>query len=166
MRDGYRVLDADRHVIEPTEMWKSYLAPEFRSRAPYFEEPSSREPVGDRLARLGAKGLLPLTPLLMLGGEPVMHKLSERARIELAVARNQRAGRDPGGHRPESQLQHMGRVGIDVGFLFPTYTHYLVNIDGMDPALAAAFASAYNTWLHEYCARAPDRLFGVGAGIE
>jgi len=32
MKDGYRVIDADRHIIEPSDLWDRYLEPEFRGR--------------------------------------------------------------------------------------------------------------------------------------
>jgi len=34
MRDGYRVIDADGHIIEPSGLWSDYIAAEFRDRAP------------------------------------------------------------------------------------------------------------------------------------
>ena len=34
MKDGYRVVDADAHVIEPGDLWERYIAPEYRDRAP------------------------------------------------------------------------------------------------------------------------------------
>ena len=34
MKDGFRVVDADAHVIEPGDLWARYFAPEYRDRAP------------------------------------------------------------------------------------------------------------------------------------
>lgn len=34
MLKGYKIIDADSHVIEPVEMWAKYLDPEFRQFAP------------------------------------------------------------------------------------------------------------------------------------
>ena len=33
MKDGFRVVDADAHVIEPGDLWERYIAPEYRDRA-------------------------------------------------------------------------------------------------------------------------------------
>src|SRR5205814_4175883 len=38
MRDGYRVIDADGHIIEPSGLWSDYIAAEFRDRAPQLED--------------------------------------------------------------------------------------------------------------------------------
>jgi len=34
MLHGYKILDADSHVFEPTQMWAKYLSPEFKQFAP------------------------------------------------------------------------------------------------------------------------------------
>ena len=33
MNNGFAVIDADRHVMEPSDLWDHYLEPEFRGRA-------------------------------------------------------------------------------------------------------------------------------------
>ena len=32
MRDGFRVIDADRHILEPSDLFDRYLAARFRGR--------------------------------------------------------------------------------------------------------------------------------------
>jgi len=32
MRDGFKVIDADRHVLEPSDLFEKYLPEKFRSR--------------------------------------------------------------------------------------------------------------------------------------
>ena len=34
MKAGYRVVDADAHVIEPADLWSRYVEADFRDRAP------------------------------------------------------------------------------------------------------------------------------------
>lgn len=161
MRNGFKILDADRHVIEPIDLWREYLPPAFRHRAPYLAFPETTESIEERVARLGARGLVPLPPALMLEGEPALHKFSERAQIELLLTAQQRASTQEG-LSPEGHLRAMERLGIDVSFLFPTYAAYVIGIDGMDPSLAEALTQAYNDWLKDFCALAPEKLRGVG----
>ena len=33
-RNGFRLIDAEMHVMEPTDLWQRYIDPEFRDRAP------------------------------------------------------------------------------------------------------------------------------------
>lgn len=162
MRDGARILDADRHVFEPVEMWKEYLPPEHRDRAPLLVPPELRETLEARLARLGSKGLVPPPPRMLLEGQPIMHKLSERAQIELTLTNQRRAAELHEGTSPEGHLRAMDRAGVDIAFLYPTYAMYLVGMEDADPALVGALARAYNLWLRDFCSRDPERLRGVG----
>jgi predicted TIM-barrel fold metal-dependent hydrolase len=63
-------------------------------------------------------------------------------------------GRRPAG--PGEQLRDMDADGIDVGVLYPTAALGIGLI--ADYGFAAALASAYNTWLHEFCQEDPTRL--------
>jgi predicted TIM-barrel fold metal-dependent hydrolase len=162
MREGHRIVDADRHVIEPIEMWREYLDPGMRDHAPYLEHLGPRESLAARLARLGPKGAVPPPATLMVMGQPATAKVSERAEIELCLTTHRRAAEIAAGGSPEGQIREMDRTGIDVAFLFPTFASYLVSIDTMDAAIAGGFARAYNRWLYDYCRPAPDRLRGVG----
>jgi predicted TIM-barrel fold metal-dependent hydrolase len=162
MRDGHRIIDADRHVIEPIGMWKDYLEPAFREHAPYLEQEAIHEPLVERVARLGERGLVPLPPRLMTSGEPVLSPLTERTRIEVAIVAEQRAAQTAAGQDPRAHLAVMDKEGIDAGFFYPTCASFLLGMDAMAPATAAAFARAYNDWLRDFCSVDPQRLRGVG----
>lgn len=157
------IIDCDRHVIEPIAMWREHLPPAWRDGAPVLVDQAAREPLRERLARLGPRGLEPLPPVPMLDGELLQRGFSERAQREIARLTFARAAQLEAATRADGQLAAMDEAGVDVAFLFPTYAHYLLAVDGMAPARAAAFAHAYNSWLHAYCARDPARLQGVGA---
>jgi predicted TIM-barrel fold metal-dependent hydrolase len=163
MREGLRLLDSDRHVIEPIEMWKEYLPPEYKDGAPYEEIIAPEETLEQRLARLGPKGMLPITPTLMLDGEPAWNRFSERAMVELAWSIAQRTVAYAQGITPSHHLRTMKETGMDVAFLYPTMGLCLLRIDGMEPARATAFARAYNHWLRDFCRADPERLRAVGA---
>jgi predicted TIM-barrel fold metal-dependent hydrolase len=157
------IIDCDRHVIEPIAMWREHLPAAHRDGAPVLVDQAANEPLRERLARLGPRGLEPLPPVPMLDGELLQRGFSERAQREIARLTFARAAQLAAATRADGQLAAMDHAGVDVAFLFPTYAHYLLAVDGMEPARAAAFAHAYNSWLHAYCAREPARLQAVGA---
>jgi predicted TIM-barrel fold metal-dependent hydrolase len=157
MRDGLRIADADRHVVEPIEMWRELLPPALREHAPYHAA-GDREPLAARVARLGARALLSPPPFPMLGGRPLYNKMSERAWLALASSASARAERLEGIERPEAHLREMDREGIDVAFLFPTYALLILGRADLGPELALGFARTYNEWLRGFCARDPERL--------
>ena len=34
MKNGFRIIDSDMHIIEPPEMWEKYIDGAFKDRAP------------------------------------------------------------------------------------------------------------------------------------
>src|SRR5918992_1046124 len=34
-KNGFKVFDSDMHIMEPPDLWERFIAPEFRSMAPY-----------------------------------------------------------------------------------------------------------------------------------
>jgi hypothetical protein len=48
MRDGFLVVDADRHVMEPSDLWDRYLPEEFRGRVRITGPTQGRRYVDDR----------------------------------------------------------------------------------------------------------------------
>ncbi|AUT04251.1 BarH protein [Nostoc sp. CENA543] len=139
MLHGYKIIDADSHVIEPPQMWGKYLAPEFRHYAPSLD--------------------------MKIQGEDIVNKISQQVRT---VGDRQMMQAHPQAyfHRydAESHLQAMTQMGIDIAFIYPTYGLWLFAIDSMSPEVVGAFTQAYNTWLYEeFCSYAPDKLKGVGA---
>jgi predicted TIM-barrel fold metal-dependent hydrolase len=136
---GHPIIDSDRHVIEPTDMWRAYLPPPFAARAPRQE---GRD--------------------LMFEGQPLFSNVSPVARAIVGGQAATRLDHLLAASHPRGQLAAMDRQGVDVAYLFPTYALYLAYIDGADPALSAAIAQAYNAWLFDYCQLDPQRLKGVG----
>jgi predicted TIM-barrel fold metal-dependent hydrolase len=144
-------------------MWKEYLPPEYRSSAPYEEFLAPQETPEQRVARLGPKGLLPVTPTLMLDGQPAWQGVSERAMVEMAWSTAQRTVAYEDSISSSHHLRTMEQTGMDVAFFYPSMALFLLRIDSMEPARATAFARAYNHWLRDFCSPAPDRLRAVGA---
>jgi len=75
--------------------------------------------------------------------------------------------RRPGGHEPKARLADMDADGIDAVVLYPSLAMFFGPDDEI-PALhdndfVAACQRAYNDWLADFCAEAPQRLFGVAA---
>jgi predicted TIM-barrel fold metal-dependent hydrolase len=67
-------------------------------------------------------------------------------------------------YNPESHVQSMTQMGIDVAFIYPNYGLWLFAIDSLPAEVMGAFVRAYNTWLYEeFCSYDPARLKGVAA---
>src|SRR5690242_12469339 len=123
MRDGLQIIDADRHVVEPMDMWRAYLPPSYREHAP-------------RLVRLADPEGAPLPPQPVVDGRPLYRRVSARALRALAADAQRRRLRCGPLDKPETQIEDMNREGIDVAFLYPTIGLFLLGLDPLDPALA------------------------------
>ncbi len=138
------IVDADRHTVEPIDMWSRRLPERFREAAPYFLH-RDRPP-----------------PEIMWRGKPLLREHHEDARDQERAGLAERADHWAAGGSARAHLAAMDRDGIDLAYLFPTWTSYLLAVDEMPADLAAAFASTYNDWLFELCRADPHRLRPVG----
>ena len=135
-----RVIDADGHVMETGVDWAQYLEEPYRARAP--------RGVRDEEGRMR---------LLMEG------KLHARPRGRgrgVGGPFRRYPSRREGMYNPEERLKDMDVEGIDVAVLFGTQV--ALSAAGLeDDGFAVAMCRAYNNWLRDFCAAAPDRLRGV-----
>lgn len=159
MNSPRRIFDADRHVIEPLDLWRRFLPTACQAYAPYLEYRSAGTSLAARMVT--ADGVS-LAPDLMVDGRPVMN-LSDSARraLALAVGTGGRHADLAAAQSGAGQLATMDRDGITAAALLPTYGLFLVACDDMPATLAAAFAHAYNRWLWEVCGADRQRLHGV-----
>jgi len=65
-----------------------------------------------------------------------------------------------GGTNPVARMKEMAMDGVSGEVLYPSLT--LDQFGLRDAALQEACFSVYNDWLAEFCAHAPDRLYGIG----
>jgi predicted TIM-barrel fold metal-dependent hydrolase len=168
MIEGLRILDADRHVFEPSDVWDRYLEPPYHGRVESFGAPVYADAVE---AGTGASADLVVR---RVDGRPVATVDDGRpltpAEKELAKSRPWKPGgryatvfADAVAHGFDaaSNLRDMDREGVDVAVHFPTFGLYAIWRDDIEPALSAAICRAYNDWLADFCGRDPARLKGV-----
>jgi predicted TIM-barrel fold metal-dependent hydrolase len=138
----FKVVDVDRHVVEPRDIWERYLEPAFRDRAPgWREEGEVAVPV---LA--GAA--------MVRGGPAIARAVGPGPRERFAAAHS-------AGFSAVANLADMDREGIDVAILSPTAGLYAIWSGDIAPDLAAAVCRAYNNWLADYCMADLARLKGL-----
>ncbi len=136
------VVDADGHVVEPSEAWKDLpesIRPTIVADANGFEHVT----VADREILAVSLGTL-ATPGARFSEPRDIRPLEEAV---------------PGGWDPAERLSDMDAEGIDQAVLFPSIGLYFWALE--DPTAAVAIARAYNDWLASYCCAASDRLFGA-----
>jgi predicted TIM-barrel fold metal-dependent hydrolase len=165
MLKGMQILDADCHVVEPLEMWQSYIEPEFRERVPRKDLERSEQSLIKRLRSLNLKATLP-NPMsgVTVEGEQIFNKISEEVWVEgtWQMAKNYTVSALRN-FDPPSQVRALKHMGVDLSFLYPTVGLWMFSIDSMEPALAGALVRAYNNWIRDFV-NYDNKLFrGVGA---
>jgi predicted TIM-barrel fold metal-dependent hydrolase len=160
MKDGYRIIDSDFHLVEPPDLWKRYLPAEYRDRAPVGPGPHTRKAMGVVPPEGEAAPRVALSPKTDWQPELHAHMATQGDAYDFAEADQWNA---------KSQLDAMDQEGIDIGVLFPTRGLFVLGYDvprpgrrGLEPPYAAALARAYNDWLGEFASLEPSRLVGIG----
>ena len=149
MRGNIKVMDCDRHVMEPATLWDDYLEAPYKHYGIKSEGWFSFGTLmgGQRLGsgKVGG-GPMEINPLGMLNN-PFW-----RGKFKYAISRK---------FDNVSYLHDMDVEGVDVAFLFTSIGLYATFDDTLDPELAAGMCRAYNNWLYDYCSIDPDRMKGV-----
>lgn len=146
MKQGFRVIDSDLHVIEPREVYEQYLDEAYRDRTPQY--------MG--LARTNFPWWLvegrPIPPWAItedvVGPQNYLDAPTEDTYGPLRAR----------GFDAEGALWAMDREGIDRAVVYRTFAHMVVSIDDLEPAYAIALCRAFNDWLADYCRADPARL--------
>lgn len=144
MKNEFRVIDSDMHVIESPETWEKYIDSEFKDRVPKIIGPGLGNYLGNFFGLMEGHLL------------PTVESHRERWKGQFRHVGPHLRGLDP-----VSQIEAMDREGLDVAVLFPSIGLYVMGFDGLAPKFAAAICRAYNNWLYESCQRFPERLKGV-----
>jgi predicted TIM-barrel fold metal-dependent hydrolase len=148
-KQGYRILDSDMHVIEPHDLWLEYLPPRWRERAPRL----AKSP------RTGAFGWSCEGRMFPAHSDDPRRGALNKARYDQSDPRFRRY--DEAMLRrfdAKAQLDAMDTEGIDVAVTFRTMASHVIAIDEMEPAFSAALCNAFNRWLTDRAAEAPERI--------
>jgi uncharacterized protein len=143
MKDGLIVVDADRHVIEPGNLWQEYMPARYRDQAPGWNHSAPR---GGHFE---------------FAGVAIPEEEWQADRTELYKNDRYAEARDRGYDLP-THISAMETEGIDIAVMFPSLGLLVPGVIDVDPALIMIAAAAYNNWLSDFIADARGRIFGVG----
>ena len=133
--------------MEPPNCYIDYIDPAFRDRAPHMVRDSER---GDYFVIEGYDKPFDIGLICAAGMDPSKMRISGR-RFEDVF---------PGSWDPKARLADQDRDGVGAEVIYASIGMIICNLDDADFRHASMWA--YNRWLQEFCAGAPDRLFGLG----
>ncbi|MDH5291550.1 MAG: hypothetical protein OEY41_16265, partial [Acidimicrobiia bacterium] len=133
MRNGFKVFDADAHVVYPADLWQRYLPEKFRHR----------------LDRRNPAGLETYNPVLV-DGRYTQHDVSLYGQFQKAIdwtyddMVRQYGALATDGFTGDRVAQALAVDGVDFCVIYgPEYDMWPA---GIDPELQAAMTRAYNRW--------------------
>ena len=144
-------IDADGHILEPPDLWETYLEPRYRDRAIRFRkddegweclefdgQPSRLMPRGFA-AMMGTMGQVDMTP--------------NRERTYVGEAPH-------GSMDAKERVERLDSEGIAKAILYPTIG-LLWEAEVSDPEISAAYCRAYNRWIVDFCSDSGGRLIPI-----
>ena len=143
-------VDADGHILEPPDLWETYLEPKYRDRALRIvkdEEGLEELEIAGKRSQMSRRGF-PSTLGAM--GDPDLKAM------QLDPERTYLAEAPYGSMDPAERLKVLDAEGIDAVILYTT-VGLLWEVEVEDPDLAQAYSRAYNRWICEFASHS-DRL--------
>jgi predicted TIM-barrel fold metal-dependent hydrolase len=90
-----------------------------------------------------------------------MRDVSEAIYIETGLVAERRRGLLAAAESSNGQLEQMEAAGVDVATMLPTFAPFLVYDEDISAERSRGYAQAYNRWLLDLCAVAPEKLIGA-----
>ena len=143
---NYRLISADSHVNEPGDLWTERVPARLRDRAPRIE----RFDDGDAWVIEGVT-------------DPINFGMNACAGLEPEEMKGWMRFEDMrrGGWDPVARLDEMDRDGVDAEVLYPTPRLSGAIVAHRDAEYHLAMVRAYNDWISEFVAHAPERFGGL-----
>lgn len=142
------IISADSHICEPPTLWLDRLPARYRDRAPRVVRDLDGRP-GDFFVCEDAQ---PRSVFAAFAAGVPSEELAERGVQGFAAA-------PASVWDPAARLLDQDVDGVDAEVLFPTMADLIFS--SRDAGFRRACFAAYNDYVAEYCALAPDRLIGA-----
>jgi predicted TIM-barrel fold metal-dependent hydrolase len=149
------VADADGHIMEPGDLWKENLEPQYRDKA---MQVATGEDGLDYLEIAGSPSKVLNGALGALG--TLDEAAAWRAKQNKPELLNWEDCRTPGAKDPHARIKWMDGQGIDMAFLYPSLGLNW-QTECPDPDLANAYCQVYNDWITDFGRPYPDRLIPI-----
>tara|TARA_B100001123_G_scaffold293398_1_gene327013 strand:+ start:330 stop:1466 length:1137 start_codon:yes stop_codon:yes gene_type:complete len=151
-KQGFKIMDSDLHVLEPSDIFERYLEEPFLSRAPRKEKAHlsglEKWVVGDHYLPYWAD------EPEAIKADAALRDRKEKTPFQVEAFNNK--------FDPATTVEAMDIEGVDVAVLYRTVGGMLAQaFDVLEPEFLTALCKAYNNWMKDYCDFNQERLKGV-----
>jgi uncharacterized protein len=147
VKDGFKVIDSELHLMEPWELWDRLPDP-YRTQTKVVPPSAGFITPGGHGIELNGEQVavdLPPTRLVMQHGARRYPQVPQMARAATHCT-------------PDVYVEGLDVEGIDVAVLSPTQTMALIRYDSLAPEHALAFCRTYNDWASAFTQAEPNRF--------
>lgn len=153
MHDAHRLrhdgaVDADGHILEPPDLWETYLEPKYRDRAIRIvrdERGLEELEINGKRSKMSTRGSVSVLGAM---GDP------DLAAIQLDPERTYLREAPYGSMDPDERLRLLDQENIDAAVIHTT-VGLLWEAEVEDPELSQAYTRAYNRWVCDWCSDSP-----------
>jgi len=139
----YNVISADSHVIEPQDLWLTYMERKYRDRAPHVERKDGND-------YFLVEGQTPASMMAMANAGQSSDKLRQTSRWDEMR---------PGGWDADARVKDMLLDGVDAEVMYPSLGMRMYKLKDLE--FMHACIEAYNDWVADFCKRQPSRIRAV-----
>lgn len=142
---AFKAISADSHVVEPPDLWTKRIDRKYLDQAPRIVKGEDQ----DYLIvpeEMGGKRGIGLASAALVKNEDI----SMEGRFSDVL---------PGAYDPLVRIADQDRDNVEAEILYTSFGLTMYKIKDRDFQFACM--QAFNDWLGNYCASAPDRLFGA-----
>ena len=150
--EAAKFFSADSHVNEPPEAWER-IPKQLREHGPHFVQ----DPPGKKGLYMVFDGHEPDPVGMTFTAGQDKAGGNFRKIIETFKWEDWRGPWDPA-----ARIGDMDLDGVKMEVLYPSMARNFYSLKGEEIPLQKAGLVAYNDWMRDYCAAAPDRLIGLG----
>ena len=143
-------IDADGHILEPPDLWETYLEPKYRDRALRLRTNKD----GMEILEIEGKQAWTSYP-----GFPGQLGAMGEENIDPSPDRTYMGNAPAGSMDPKERVARLDEEGLAKAVLYPTLGLFFAEIK--DPELAAAHCRAYNRWIVDFCSESGGRLIPI-----
>ena len=146
------IIDSDRHVMEPVQLWSTYLDSNIYSKFTIHSKVSINNDIDN----------MNVPKTFFVGNIPILNNWNEDIQIASSLRSESTKDERIAAMKPDTQVLSMDESEIKVAAIFSTFAGFIVNHSELPADVSLAYADAYNRWLKDYCDFDTNRLKAVG----
>lgn len=146
-------VDADGHIMEPPNLWETYLEDKYKSRAiRVVKNDKGHEILEVDGKPISSSEAVSIADMGLMGNENID--------LGMSAEKSYEANLPYGACNPQERIDLLNRENVEKAILYPTLS-LLWERDVKDAEITLAYQRAYNRWLADFCKDSNGQLIPI-----